>query len=78
MVVGHDPGALGKKGIIGERFGRIFNIDVGMTPDKGYSSGGAMLIDCKKKQPVFTALEAKTSGVFTKRVLHCEARNMQK
>lgn len=44
IVYGHDPGALNKKGLIGTLDHRIFNIDVGMTPSKGYSSGGALLI----------------------------------
>jgi hypothetical protein len=44
IVFGHDPGAINRKGLIGSFLDRVFNIDVGMTPSKGYSSGGALII----------------------------------
>ena len=69
MVVGHDPGGLGKKGLIGFKYNRLFNIDVGMTPDKGYSMGGALIIESIENRFFFTALESDRKGFFYKTIL---------
>ena len=58
IVFGHDPGAF-QKGQIEERFGgRIFRIDVGMTPVFDYSRGELMLIDRQGGTDVVTAADA--------------------
>lgn len=72
LVFGHDPGAFGEKGKIGVRDGRIFNIDTGMTPLKGYSAGSALEIDFTGLKPRFTAVEASEPGDFQRRLLETE------
>jgi hypothetical protein len=58
IVFGHDPGAF-KEGEIAEKFGgRIFRIDVGMTPTVNYSKGALLLIDRQGGQEVATSLDA--------------------
>jgi calcineurin-like phosphoesterase family protein len=58
IVFGHDPGAF-QEGQIAERFeGRIFRIDVGMTPPVNYSKGALLLIDRKDGNEVATSLDA--------------------
>ena len=58
IVFGHDPGAF-TKGQIDQRFeGRLFRIDVGMTPPVNYSKGALLLIDRKDGAEVATSLDA--------------------
>jgi len=58
IVFGHDPGAF-KKGVIEQRFdGRIFRIDVGMTPPVNYSKGALLLIDRQGGTDVAASLDA--------------------
>jgi hypothetical protein len=58
IVFGHDPGAF-RKGQIEEKFGgRIFRIDVGMTPPVNYSKGALLLIDRQGGTDVATSLDA--------------------
>jgi len=58
IVFGHDPGAF-QKGKLEQRFeGRIFRIDVGMTPPVNYSKGALLLIDRKDGNEVATSLDA--------------------
>ena len=58
IVFGHDPGAF-TKGKIDQRFeGRVFRIDVGMTPPVNYSKGALLLIDRKDGAEVATSLDA--------------------
>jgi hypothetical protein len=58
IVFGHDPGAF-RKGQIEEKFGgRIFRIDVGMTPPVNYSKGALLLIDRQGGTDVASSLEA--------------------
>jgi hypothetical protein len=58
IVFGHDPGAF-QKGVIEEKFeGRIFRIDVGMTPSVNYSQGALLLIDRQGGTDVATSLDA--------------------
>jgi len=58
IVFGHDPGAF-KKGQIEEKFGgRIFRIDVGMTPPVNYSKGALLFIDRQGGNDVATSLDA--------------------
>ena len=58
IVFGHDPGAF-KKGQIEEKFGgRIFRIDVGMTPPVDYSKGALLFIDRQGGTDVATSLDA--------------------
>jgi hypothetical protein len=61
IVFGHDPGAFRDKGAIQTKGGRLFLIDVGMTPEFDYSKGALLLIDRKDGQDVATSLDA--SGV---------------
>ena len=59
IVFGHDPGAFHDKGQIGqEKDGRIFLIDVGMSPAIDYSKGALLLIDKGGGTVVATALDA--------------------
>jgi len=58
IVFGHDPGAFKDKGTIQTKGGRLFLIDVGMTPDFDYSKGALLLIDRKDGQDVATSLDA--------------------
>ena len=59
IVFGHDPGAFRDKGQIGqEKDGRIFLIDVGMSPAIDYSKGALLLIDKVGGTIVATALDA--------------------
>ena len=58
IVFGHDPGAF-KEGQIVEKYGgRIFRIDVGMTPSVNYSKGALLLIDRQGGEEVATSLDA--------------------
>lgn len=58
IVFGHDPGAF-RKGQIEEKFGgRIFRIDVGMTPPVNYSKGALLFIDRQGGTDVATTLDA--------------------
>lgn len=58
IVFGHDPGAF-TRGRLEERFeGRIFRIDVGMTPSVNYSKGALLLIDRQGGNDVATSLDA--------------------
>jgi len=58
IVFGHDPGAF-TKGVLEEKFeGRIFRIDVGMTPSVDYSKGALLLIDRQGGSDVATSLDA--------------------
>jgi hypothetical protein len=46
IVLGHDPGALANHGSLGELVGgRIFPVDVGMSPAVNYSLGALLLIE---------------------------------
>jgi hypothetical protein len=46
LVLGHDPGALANHGSLGELVGgRIFPVDVGMSPAVNYSLGALLLIE---------------------------------
>jgi Calcineurin-like phosphoesterase len=58
IVFGHDPGAFRDKGTIQTKGGRLFLIDVGMTPEFDYSKGALMLIDRKDGLDVATSLDA--------------------
>ena len=59
IVFGHDPGAFRDKGTIQARDkGRLFLIDVGMTPEFDYSKGALLLIDRKEGQDVATSIDA--------------------
>ena len=58
IVFGHDPGAFRDKGTIQTKSGRLFLIDVGMTPEFDYSKGALLLIDRKDGQDVATSLDA--------------------
>jgi len=58
IVFGHDPGAFRDKGTIQTKNGRLFLIDVGMTPEFDYSKGALMLIDRKDGLDVATSLDA--------------------
>ena len=59
IVFGHDPGAFREKGTIQARDkGRLFLIDVGMTPEFDYSKGALLLIDRKDGQDVATSIDA--------------------
>jgi hypothetical protein len=58
IVFGHDPGSF-KEGVIAEKHGgRIFRIDVGMTPTVNYSKGALLLIDRSGAGEVATSLDA--------------------
>jgi len=59
IVFGHDPGAFHEKGQIGqEQDGRIFLIDVGMSPAIDYSRGALLLIDTDHNEVVASSLDA--------------------
>lgn len=59
IVFGHDPSAFHKKGEIGqEKDGRIFLIDVGMSPAVDYSKGALLLIDTAGQEVLATSLDA--------------------
>jgi len=59
IVFGHDPSAFHDKGQIGqEKDGRIFLIDVGMSPAIDYSKGALLLIDTVDGTVVATTLDA--------------------
>jgi Calcineurin-like phosphoesterase. len=59
IVFGHDPSAFHHKGEIGQqRDGRIFLIDVGMSPAIDYSQGALLLIDTINQEVVATSLDA--------------------
>lgn len=46
IVFGHDPGAFGKKGAMAEKLmGRLFLVDVGMSPTVNDSPGALLLIE---------------------------------
>jgi hypothetical protein len=58
IVFGHDPGAFHDKGEIGqEEDGRIFLIDVGMSPAIDYSRGALLVIDSDEREVTATALD---------------------
>ena len=59
IVFGHDPSAFHKKGEIGQdKDGRIFLIDVGMSPAVDYSKGALLLIETGGKEVLATSLDA--------------------
>jgi hypothetical protein len=59
IVFGHDPGAFHNKGEIGqEEDGRIFLIDVGMSPAIDYSKGALLLITSNRNEVVANSLDA--------------------
>lgn len=59
IVFGHDPSAFHNKGEIGQdKDGRIFLIDVGMSPAVDYSKGALLLLETGGKEVVVTTLDA--------------------
>jgi hypothetical protein len=61
LVLGHDPGALANHGSLGELVGgRIFPVDVGMSPAVNYSLGALLLIERRGESTTVSA--AFTSG----------------
>lgn len=59
IVFGHDPSAFHHKGEIGQQMeGKIFLIDVGMSPAINYSEGALLLIDTVNGEVVATSLDA--------------------
>jgi hypothetical protein len=58
IVFGHDPGAFTKGEIVEKHGGKIFRIDVGMTPAVNYSKGALLLIDRQGTTEVATSLDA--------------------
>lgn len=59
IVFGHDPGAFHKKGVIEEgKDGRIFLIDVGMSPAIDYSKGALLIIQSVGRTTVARSLDA--------------------
>ena len=59
IVFGHDPGAFHNKGEIGqEEDGRIFLIDVGMSPAIDYSRGALLLISTNGNKQLAVSLDA--------------------
>jgi hypothetical protein len=59
IVFGHDPSAFHNKGEIGqEKDGRVFLIDVGMSPAIDYSKGALLLIDASGNEVVATSFDA--------------------
>jgi hypothetical protein len=58
IVFGHDPGAFRDKGKVQTKGGRLFLIDVGMTPEFDYSKGALLFIDRKDGQDVATEVDA--------------------
>ncbi|MEK6301692.1 MAG: metallophosphoesterase [Acidobacteriota bacterium] len=60
IVFGHDPSAFHDKGEIGQdKDGRIFMIDVGMSPAIDYSKGALLLINTSGGEKVATSLDAE-------------------
>jgi hypothetical protein len=65
IVFGHDPGAArsasdGERGAIREKYkGRIFAIDVGMSPAIDDSEGALLLIDRRGSEDIATSLDAR-------------------
>jgi hypothetical protein len=59
QLFGHDPGAARDRGRIDVRdHGRLFVIDVGMSPAIDYSEGAVLLIDRVADEEVATSLDA--------------------
>ena len=59
IVFGHDPGAFHNKGEIGqEQDGRIFLIDIGMSPAIDYSKGALLMINTTGSEVVATSFDA--------------------
>ena len=76
-MFGHDPSAFGAKGEMGQEMdGRLFLIDVGMSPATDYSKGALLLIDQAGSEVSATSLEADGtkrelwSGKHAKEVAH--------
>ena len=60
IVFGHDPSAFHNKGEIGqEKDGRIFLIDVGMSPAVDYSKGALLLINVDGGEVIAISLDAE-------------------
>ena len=60
IVFGHDPSAFHNKGEIGqEKDGRIFLIDVGMSPAVDYSKGALLVISTSGREVVATSFDAE-------------------
>ena len=60
IAFGHDPSAFHNKGEIGQELdGRIFLIDVGMSPAIDYSHGALLLIDRSGRKTIATSLDAQ-------------------
>ena len=60
IVFGHDPSAFHNKGEIGQdKDGRVFLIDVGMSPAIDYSKGALLLIDAIGNDVVATSFDAE-------------------
>ena len=58
IVFGHDPSALGPKGVIGDaQDGALFRIDCGMSPLVGYSEGVLFRVE-RQGREVASSLEA--------------------
>src|SRR6185295_19190774 len=58
IVFGHDPGAFHNKGEIGqEEDGKLFLIDVGMSPAIDYSKGALLFIDLDGRDVIATTLD---------------------
>jgi Ni/Co efflux regulator RcnB len=76
IAFGHDPGAFHDKGQIGqEKDGRIFLIDVGMSPAVDYSKGALLLIDTAGGSVVATTLDADGTK---KEIWRAPASNLSK
>lgn len=59
IVFGHDPSAFKKKGVIGqEKEGKIFLIDVGMSPAVNSSKGALLMIEKTGNEVLATSLDA--------------------
>ena len=59
IVFGHDPGAFHNKGEIGqEENGKIFLIDIGMSPAIDYSKGALLMITTTGSEVVATSVDA--------------------
>src|SRR5258708_4081131 len=62
IVFGHDPTAFSRPGEIGqEEDGRIFLIDVGMTPVKDFSPGALLIIETRGSEAVASSFGADDS-----------------
>ena len=60
IVFGHDPSAFHNKGEIGQdKDGRVFLIDVGMSPAVDYCKGALLLIDASGNEVVATSFDAE-------------------